>query len=138
MDNVSGGDVFSVFFRLDDFFAVFIYAMKENQVARLEPNRDKPCFPLDAESFIFRFHADSASVAAIAASIAERISDDAFALYARLHESCRSFSSAVFCLVVIGAFGAVTVSGDGVRVADHSLGVKFILPNNENIFESIN
>ena len=117
MDNVSGGDAFSVFFRLNDFFAVFIYAMKENQVAPLGLNRDKPCFSLNADSFVFRFHADSASVAAIAASIAERISDDAFALYARLHESCRSFSSAVFCLVVIGAFGSVAVSGDGERVA---------------------
>ncbi len=40
-------------------------------------------------------------------------------------------------VVVIGAFGSVAVSGDVERIADHSWGVKFILPNNENIFEPI-
>jgi S-ribosylhomocysteine lyase LuxS involved in autoinducer biosynthesis len=38
---------------------------------------------------------------------------------------------------VIGAFGSVAISGDGERIADHSWDVKFILPNNENIFRSI-
>jgi len=41
-------------------------------------------------------------------------------------------------VVGIGAFGAVAISGDGERIADHPWGVKFILPDNENIFESIN
>ena len=40
-------------------------------------------------------------------------------------------------VVVIGAFGSVAVSGDGKRIAGHRWGVKFILPNNENIFEPI-
>ena len=37
----------------------------------------------------------------------------------------------------VGAVGAVAISGDGERIADHPWDVKFILPNNENIFESI-
>jgi len=41
-------------------------------------------------------------------------------------------------VAVIGAFGSVAISGDEERIADHPSGVKFILPNNENNFESIN
>lgn len=50
----------------------------------------------------------------------------------------RSVLRVIFAVVVIGAFGSVAVSGDGERIAGHPSGVKFILPNNENIFESIN
>ena len=49
----------------------------------------------------------------------------------------RSVLRVTFAVVIIGAFGSVAVSGDGERIADHSWGVKFILPNNENIFEPI-
>jgi len=44
--------------------------------------------------------------------------------------------------VVVGhffcAFVSVAVSGDGERIANDPWDVKFILPNNKNIFEPIN
>ena len=49
----------------------------------------------------------------------------------------RSVLRVTFAVVIIGAFGSVAVSGDGERIADHPWDVKFILPNNENIFRSI-
>ena len=42
-----------------------------------------------------------------------------------------------FAVAVIGAFGSVAISGDGERITGRPWDVKFILPNNENIFESI-
>ena len=71
-------------------------------------------FPSEGESGFKCFHfamwlGCSRSAAAIAASIAERVSDDADALYARLHESLSVFSSVFFCLgvMVLGACGLV-------------------------------
>ena len=135
MDNVSGGDAFAVFFRLDDFFAVFIYAMKENQVAPLGLNRDKPCFPLDADSFVFHFFWSIRIDLAPRLLIIRKASALLLALKIVYWKSpaMEKLASNVF----IGAFGSVAVSGDGERIADHPWDVKFILPNNENIFESI-
>ena len=49
----------------------------------------------------------------------------------------KNLRSLAIVVGVIGAVGAVAVSGDVERIADHSWDVKFILPDNENIFRSI-